>query len=35
VLAPILGAVCLIAIVVVAVGWWRRVRRTRTRRAPP
>jgi hypothetical protein len=35
VLAPILGAVCLLAVVVVAVGWWRRVRRTRTRRAPP
>jgi hypothetical protein len=35
VLAPILGAVCLLAVVVVAVGWWRRVRRTRARRGDP
>jgi hypothetical protein len=35
VLAPLLGAICLVAVVVVSVGWWRRVRRSRRRRAPP
>jgi hypothetical protein len=35
VLAPIVGAVCLLAVVAVAVGGWRHVRRTRPRRAPP
>ena len=35
VLAPILGAICLLAVVGVAVLWWRRVRRSRPRRAPP
>jgi hypothetical protein len=35
VFAPILGAICLLAVVVVAVLWWRRVRRLRRRRAPP
>jgi hypothetical protein len=35
VLAPLLGAICLVAVVVVSVVWWRRVRRSRRRRAPP
>jgi len=35
VFAPILGAICLLAVVGVAVLWWRRVRRSRPRRAPP
>jgi hypothetical protein len=35
VLAPLLGAICLVAVVVVSVGWWRRVRRSRRRRADP
>jgi hypothetical protein len=35
VLAPLLGAICLVAVVVVSVGWWRRVRRSRRRRGDP
>jgi hypothetical protein len=33
VFAPLLGAICLLAVVVVAVVWWRRVRRSRRRRS--
>jgi hypothetical protein len=32
VFAPILGAVGLVALVVVAALWWRRIRRSRRRR---
>jgi len=35
VFAPILGAICLLAVVVVAVLWWRRVRNSRRRRGLP
>jgi hypothetical protein len=34
VFAPILGAICLIVVVVVAVGWWRRIRRRSDRVRP-
>jgi uncharacterized membrane protein len=34
VFAPILGAICLVVIVVVAVGWWRRIRRRSDRVRP-
>jgi hypothetical protein len=35
VFAPILGAVALLAVIVLAVLWWRRVRRSRRRRGLP
>ena len=35
VLAPILGAICLLAVVLLAALWWRRIRSTRRRRGPP
>ena len=35
VFAPILGAICLLAVAVVAVLWWRRIRRSRRRRGLP
>ena len=35
VFAPILGAICLLVLVAVAGLWWRRIRRSRRRRAPP
>ena len=35
VFAPLLGAICLLAVVVLAVLWWRRVRRSRRRRGLP
>ena len=35
VFAPILGAIGLLVLVAVAVRWWRRIRRSRRRRAPP
>jgi len=33
VLAPVSGALCLLAVVALGVRWWRRVRRSRRRRA--
>jgi hypothetical protein len=35
VLVPILGAICLLAVAVVAVLWWRRIRRSRRRGGLP
>jgi hypothetical protein len=35
VFVPILGAICLLAVAVVAVLWWRRIRRSRRRRGLP
>ena len=35
VFAPLLGAICLLAVAVVAVLWWRRIRRSRRRRGLP
>ena len=35
VFAPLLGVICLLAVVVLAVLWWRRVRNSRRRRGLP
>ena len=35
VFAPVLGVICLLAVVVLAVLWWRRVRNSRRRRGLP
>jgi len=35
VVAPVLGVICLLAVVVLAVLWWRRVRNSRRRRGLP